>query len=296
MVVGESLHHRLERDDTGRRDHAGLPHATAPARALRARLADHTRRSAQHRSDRSTEPLREAEHDGVGRRDEVARCGAQRHRRVPNARPVDVHAQPARPRDPAQSRHLWSVDRRARQRHVRVLDHEHGRLWEVVSHALDRIAHAVGKIPQRVHLHATVSRRGGRLVAVDVRTVGTQHFGAGCREYPDRQLVRHRPRRDVEGGLLSEQRCRERLQPVDRGILAVDVVAHVGVGHRAAHLRGRCADRVGPEIDHAHDSRQPGFTGRISPSWITVAASAPSWRKMKPSARPRAPCADGLVW
>ena len=43
-------------------------------------------------------------------------------------------------------------------------------------------------------------------------------------------------------------------------------------------------------------SCQPGFTGRISPSWITVTASAPSWRKMNPSASPRAPWADGLFW
>src|SRR5204862_112312 len=86
----------------------------------------------------------------------------------------------------------------------------------------------------------------------------------------------------------------ERLQPIDGRILAVDVVADLGFGHRPAHLRRGCGHGVGTKIDRAHDSCQPGFTGRISPSWMTVTASASSWRKLKPSARPRAPAAAGI--
>ena len=163
VIVGEPLDHRLERDDPGRGDHAGLAHPAAPARPVRARLGDHVGGAAQQRADRRAEPLRQAEHHGVGRRDELARRRAERDRRVPDARAVDVHAQPARARDVAQRRHLGRVDRRARQRHVRVLDHEQRRARQVVRDAFDRGAHAVGQVPQRMHLHAAVAPARPRL-------------------------------------------------------------------------------------------------------------------------------------
>ena len=51
----------------------------------------------------------------------------------------------------------------------------------------------------------------------------------------ERDLVRHRARRHVERGLLAEQLGDALLQRVHRRVLAVDVVADVGVGHRLAH-------------------------------------------------------------
>ena len=41
------------------------------------------------------------------------------------------------------------------------------------------------------------------------------------------------------------------LEGVDRRVLAVDVVADLGVGHGLAHLGGRPGDGVGSEVDHA---------------------------------------------
>ena len=49
-----------------------------------------------------------------------------------------------------------------------------------------------------------------------------------------------RPAGDEQPGLLAEQLGRALLERVDRRIVAEDVVADLGVGHRAAHL-GRSA-------------------------------------------------------
>ena len=297
VIVGEPLDHRLERDDPGRRDHARLAHARRPsgpgARAPRAIT------SAGPHSSEPTGAPRPFDRQNItvsagatSSRGDVPSATAAFQMRAPS---TCTRSSPVRAML-AQRRHLGRVDRRARLRHVRVLDDEQRRLREMVRDAFDRGADTVGQIPQRVHLHTAVDGRGRGFVAVHVRAVGAQHFGARRGEHADRELVRHRPRRHVQRRLLAEQRCRERLQAIDGGVLAVDVVADLGVGHRAAHLRRRLRDGVGAEIDRAHGSCQPGFTGRISPSWMTVTASAPSWRKMKPSASPRAPCADGLFW
>ena len=52
-----------------------------------------------------------------------------------------------------------------------------------------------------------------------------------------------------EAGFAAEDFGGARLQPVDRGILAVDVVADVGFGHGAPHLRRGPRDRVAAEVD-----------------------------------------------
>ena len=59
---------------------------------------------------------------------------------------------------------------------------------------------------------------------------------------PQRDLVRHRRRREVDRLLLAEQRRGARLELVDGRILALLLVADVGGGDRGAHARvGRVA-------------------------------------------------------
>ena len=68
----------------------------------------------------------------------------------------------------------------------------------------------------------------------------------------DRGLVSHRPRRDVHRRLLAQHAGRLGLERDDGGVLAPDVVAHLGLGHRPAHLRRRPRDGVGAEVDGSH--------------------------------------------
>ena len=61
-------------------------------------------------------------------------------------------------------------------------------------------------------------------------------------------LVAHRPGRDVDGRLLAHLGGGQLLQAVDRRVLAVDVVADLGVGHGPAHAGRRTGDRVGTQV------------------------------------------------
>ena len=247
------------------------------------RLLDDGRAPAQHGADRRAETLREAEHHGVAAGDQLRRRHAEGDGRVPDAGTVTVHRKPAGAGGGDDRADLGRRQRPALRGHVCVLDpHERDAGKVVVAPhrgLLDLFGgdEAVG-IGERMQLHAGVERRGGALVAVHVRSFRNQHFGARPREHPDRDLVRHHTRRHVERGFGAEQRGCERLQAVDRRVLAVRVVADLGGRHRGAHLVGRSGDRVAAEIDDAVHRHSPfalagRTTGRINPSWITVIAS-----------------------
>jgi hypothetical protein len=97
------------------------------------------------------------------------------------------------------------------------------------------------------------TRHAGELVLNHVAALFRQQILARLGQHADRDLVPHHARRHEERRLESEHARRERLQPVDRRVLAVDVVADLGVRHRTAHLGGRLRDGVGAEIDHAFE-------------------------------------------
>ena len=97
-------------------------------------------------------------------------------------------------------------------------------------------APAPGLVPHGVGLHAD------------------DHVVARAAVELQRELVGHRPGRDEQRRLLAQQRGDALLERDDRRVLAVLVVAHLGLGDRAAHRIRRPRDRVGPEIDHADGS------------------------------------------
>ena len=90
-----------------------------------------------------------------------------------------------------------------------------------------------------------------------------------------RNQIGHGSARHVERGFLPEQRGRERLQTVDRRVLAVRVVADLRGGHCRAHRFRRPGDGVAAQVDDVVHGAVFA-TGRMSPSWITVIARWPS--------------------
>ena len=76
------------------------------------------------------------------------------------------------------------------------------------------------------------------LVQHDVRLGRHEHVVARPRQRAQGDLVGHRARGQEERGLRAEQRRDLVLQPVDRRILAVLVVADLRLGHGAAHRAG----------------------------------------------------------
>ncbi len=92
--------------------------------------------------------------------------------------------------------------------------------------------------------------RGHRphLVVEDVAPLLDDDLGPGAPVDPQRDLVPHRAGRDEEGRLEAEDLGRPLLEASDRRVLAVDVVADLGLGHGAAHRRRRLRDGVGTEV------------------------------------------------
>ena len=95
-----------------------------------------------------------------------------------------------------------------------------------------------------------------QLVAHDVAAPLDQHLVAALREDADADRVAHRAGRHEEGRLLAEHLGRLLLEAVDRRVLAVDVVADLGRGHRGAHLGGGTGHGVGAQVDRLHDRRR----------------------------------------
>ena len=95
--------------------------------------------------------------------------------------------------------------------------------------------------------------RGGGAVFVDddVLTATGDDEATGPAQDPEGDLVGHDPGGHEEGGRLAHPLGVGLFQGVDRGVFAVLVVAHLGLGHGPAHLRRGLGDGVAAEIDEA---------------------------------------------
>ena len=180
VVVGEPLDHRLERDDPGRGDHAGLAHAAAQPRPLRARLGDHVgaARTAASRPARSSP---------FDRQNITVSAGATSSRgATPSATaafqmraPSTCTAQPAVVRDLARA----SPSRRRRSaRPTAPCTCSRSRAATAAGRWCATPSIAVRTPSGRSHSGCICTpllhRRGRGLVAVHVRAVGAQHLGA----------------------------------------------------------------------------------------------------------------------
>jgi len=110
---------------------------------------------------------------------------------------------------------------------------------------------AVGRVLERLRLDTAERRRAAALPAIRVRHLADDVFVAAAAMREDRDQVALRAAGDIESRLLAEHRRDPVLQRVDARVVAEDVVADFGSGHRRAHRRGRPRHRVAPEIDHA---------------------------------------------
>ena len=93
---------------------------------------------------------------------------------------------------------------------------------------------------------------GARLLDLeDVGHVADDGLVAALAVDEQRDEVRHRAGGDEERRLLVETLRRLRLQGLDRGVVAEDVVAELGVEDRFAHRRAWVGDGVAAEVDGA---------------------------------------------
>ncbi len=107
-------------------------------------------------------------------------------------------------------------------------------------------------------LDAGQCRRRPHFVVADVGGLDTQQLLAGAGEAADPQLIAHAAGGHEHRRLFAGDGGRFFFERVDGGILAIDVVAHLGFRHRLVHRRGGAGHGVGAEVrgsvwkGHAH--------------------------------------------
>ena len=208
VVLGEPVDVLAERDETGRGEHAGLAHRAAESLALAAGALDHLARPGEQRADRARPSPSTGSTSPSSRRSAYARrAHARRDLCVEQARAVEVDGQAER------GDRVDGLDgpRRARARHVRVLDEDRADRHLMVLREIDRELHVVERelatrVVDGVPLDRRVHRRGAVLERDDVLRAARDHCGARHAEHSQRDLVRHRARRHEDSGLLAEPR------------------------------------------------------------------------------------------
>ena len=153
-------------------------------------------------------------------------------------------------------RHVRQLDRRAAASVVRVLDHDQRRLREMIVGRRAQLARefagvefAVVGVGNRAEHDASQSRRAAGFVQIGVRLRADDRLGPARAVRQHRGQVAHRAARHQQRGLLAHHRRRHRLEPVDAGVLAVNVVTQLGARDRLAHLRRRQGYGVAAQID-----------------------------------------------
>ena len=174
---------------------------------------------------------------------------------------------------------------------------------------------SASKSPRRsdgAELDAGVRGAGAGLVEDDVRFDRDQHVVPRPGQGAQRDLVGHGAARQEEGCLGAEQLRDLLLEAVDRRVLAVLVVADLGVRHGAAHGRRRQRDRVGAQVDpigHVPDDRgadqwagrRPGSGRRARRRWTSApngadgAGSDPGTPRSHSTAASRSSTQNGLA-
>ncbi len=142
----------------------------------------------------------------------------------------------------------------------------------------------------------------GAFASNDVGTSGARVDQEGQDQHRPCDGQQQRIRRNRQGVGLPGQQAHQDRQPVERlgRDRAPEAVAQ-------GHLQGDgevCGVERNQGVLRLHDlegqvgraGQSRGVTGRISPSWATVATKVPSWAKTRAVLRPRAPDADGDFW
>jgi hypothetical protein len=184
----------------------------------------------------------------------------QRDRRVHEARAVEMKTEVERAALLRDGRDLGERPDPPARAVVRVLDRDDPRARRVVvlprpRELADQLRpEATVRRRDRPSDQAGEHRRPAELGDQHVRVLLGEQLVARPSVQPERDLVRHRGRRQEDRLLLPEQLCAAGLELVHGRVLAFLLVSDDGVRDRPAHSGGRLRQRVGAKLDHAMES------------------------------------------
>jgi hypothetical protein len=280
MILGEPIDHGGQRDDPGSRDYPCLAHPPAQQLARTPRAFHERAPPAQHRSHRAGEPLGETKRNCVGMRRDTARAGLERERRVEDACAVEMDAQATAMRRLGDRGHVREPDRLTAAAVVRVFHRHQGvrremRIRRRVEFGCElvEVEFAVVGVANGSEDHAAQRSRAARLVEIGVGARAEHRLGAARAMHQHRDQVAHRTAGDQQRRLLAHRGRRHRLEPVNGGVFAVDVVAQLGARDCLAHFRSRQGHRVAAQIDHVSarllgEDRLDHFVNRALAVWL----------------------------
>ena len=305
MVVGEARDHPVgsvgECEEARRREHAHLAHAAADELARTPGAPDVRPRPDDDRADRAREPLAQAEGDRIGGPGKGGGVHSQRHHRVEEAGAVDVEGHAVGVGDVRGGLRVCDAQGLAHRVGMRVLDrHEAAerlvRVLRVAERLRDEVEveGAVGAVGQRADARPDDDGVTGGLVHDEMALGAGDRLLAAAEVRQLRHEVAHASRRDEEAGLLAEHRSGSFLERVHGRVVAEDVVADLGVRHRASHGGRRVRDGVGAQVDPGHG---PARISRLAPGRVAAVRSRAARSRRARSGQPpgTTPGSDGIA-
>src|ERR1700675_2415558 len=250
---------------------ANLAHSAAEHFAIDAGALDKFAGAEDHGPDRSAEAFREAEHHGINFLGHVGDVVAERSRSVKDACAVQVHFQAECVGTIADFVHAGRGINGATGHVAGIFQTDKGGLRVVINFGPDG---GFDLVPGKDAVvaaadsarHAT-RYRGHRckFVEVDVAALFAKDFVSVVGPDFDGDEVAHAARGNEQSRFLPEDFRSAFLELVDRGIFAVNVVAHFGGGHGAAHFVAGARDGIAAEINSALDGRNVVGVGKLIP-------------------------------
>src|SRR6266852_5852873 len=258
MIDMQARRRLLQRNQPRCRDHPGLPHPTAEHLPVNPRPFNKRFAARDHRSHPCAHSLRQAKHHGIHSPRHLRNIFSQRRRRIENPRAVQMHLQIHRMCVVANLFQLRCPINRPAPHIHRILQADQRRLRVVVNLRPDPRLHLLPRqdpvFPPDRSRHAPRNRGHRRqLVQVHMAPLFADHFISMMRPHFDRDEIPHASRRHKQRRFFSENLRRPPLQPVDRRIFSIHVVADLCLRHRSPHLRRRPRHRIAPQI---HRSRR----------------------------------------
>src|SRR5262245_55620516 len=254
VILGQALHVMAKRVHAAGCDDAGLAHGAAHLLLAAPRLVDELARAGERRADRRPKPIGEVDPHRIERRGVITRRDPAGHDRVHEARAVHVSGQAITARHRGHRLDAGHRPDGAATVVARLLYPEqpgprgmprtradgrlHRRHVELAARAIDRA-------------HVDAGEGGGptRLRIDWVSAAVCDHLFAVPRVHAERDLVAHGARGHEHGRFLAQKLGHHLAELVDRRVLELLLVAHLGLAHEPAHVGGGLADGVAVEID-----------------------------------------------
>ena len=259
VVVGQPFHHRVQGDQAGGGQHAGLPHSAAHHLAPPAGAGDELLGAAKHGTHGAGKGFGEAEADVVHIFGQLGGGHFQGHGGVENTGAVQMNGGAGGVGHINDGFGVLGRHYAAAATVVGIFQADQGGCGYMdVGAVADGVGHilggdaSAGVVRHQPDLGAGEGSGAGRFVPEHMGFLAHNHFVAPAAPGQGGDEVTHGAAGGEQAGFLAHQGGGAFLQGVDGGILAEHVVADFGGGHSAAHFVSGLGNGVATQVNRSH--------------------------------------------